>query len=372
MNALPSLGKNLRRWRRSLLWPLTFGIITAALCPLIPLAGAAAPAPVLPTVPNDHSSADNPGWIMRTTQQYSPASWNVFLEYDRLPAELESSRKGGWVVAMKKPAGTFPQLTRNDRKTELIDKMAQHLHFLTLALQRLHVFRHTRENNILMDWERAEAFFDLSGAGTFYVSFPMKSLYPSSELTAAVPDSLRTALFDAHIKECKAAQRFGVIGLLEEFHAHYAEARFYADMLPAYRLAEGSEADGLLAWVQNSQGSIGAFYEFDFFILEYLLYMKRQYAADYEALKSCRPFVDAYGAIRSLYGALADQFMNTIRAETRRLNSPGKTEAGYTDNILWIRTGDSNRGARVFTERQKLASAADSIRHAPIIADFSK
>ncbi|MEE9913346.1 MAG: hypothetical protein K4571_16675 [Deltaproteobacteria bacterium] len=355
---------------------IAFGIILAAGCPPASGAGNNAAAGEQAARKADDSDARGPSpadkaeWVKRVTRQHSPASWDLLMEYDHLPPELESSKKGGWVVSMKKPVETFPSLQKDNRRTEHLDRMALHLHVITLSLQRLHAFRYTRDNNILLDWDRAEAFFYLSPARTFYVSFPMKSLYPAADLIPVIPASLKTPLFDAYLRDCKNAQRFGVIGLLEEFHGYYAEARFYADMLAAYRVIEGSDADGFLEWVMHSQSSIGAFYEFDFFILEYLLYMKQRHAPDYEALKSCQPFVETYGAIRSLYSKLIDQYVDTIRAEARRLTAAGKAEVGYDDNILWVRTAGSNKGTRIFTEREKLAPVMNSNRYAAIVADF--
>lgn len=372
MNTFRSSEEIFHRGLCVILSHLAVGIIIAALYPVMSFAGAEMPASK--DIQNNYQPADNSQWVKDLTRQYSPASWDLLMEYDHLPPEVESSRKGGWVVSMKKPIETFPPLAPNFSRTELIDKMALHLHVLTLTLQRLCAFRYTRENNILLDWERAEVFFYLSPARTFYVSFPMKSLYPAPELIPVIPESLRTSLFDAHIRNCKATQRFGIIGLLEEFQAHFVQARFYADMLPAYRTMEASEANGLLAWVRNSQSLIGAFYEFDFFILEYLLYMKQHYTSDYEALKSCRPFVEAYSTIRSSYEALVIQYLDLIQTEMQRLKASGKAQIGLDNGILWVRMAgsDKSRGTRILPERDKLLSAMSGDRYLTIQSGFPK
>lgn len=316
----------------------------------------------------------NVEWIKQVTKLYSEGSWDLLMQYENLPEEVESSRKGGWTVAMKKPVKTFHALRGEVGKTEMIDYMASNIRVISLALQRLQAFQHTKKNSILLDWECAEAFFYLAPTSSFYVSFPMKSLYPARDLASVIPDRHRTPLFDAMIFECRNAQRFGIIGLLEEFHSYYSESRFYADMLPAYRASVKSDADGFLSWVQNSQSTLGAYFEFDFFLMEYLLHLKEKYPGNYEALKSCRSFQGAYGAIRLSYGNLIGQYRNLIEAEIKRLNASGKIVAGFDGGTVWVKADDGiqSRGTRVFEDTKKLAAALDGDRYQRIMADFPK
>jgi len=340
---------------------LIAGVIFGILCPILAVAATDAPAV-------------SPEWVKEATKRYSPVSWDLLMRYENLPPELESARKGGWIVTMKKSAATFDNLKGGTGRTEWIDRMAINISCIALTLQRLQVFVHTRENNLLMDWDSAEAFFYLSPSRSFYVSFPMRSLFPAEEMAAEIPDNLRTPLFNAYLKESTLTKRFGVIGLMEEFHSHYYQSKFYLDMLEAFKFAEESDADGFLKWVRHSQSAMDAFFEFDFFIREYLLYMKRNRAADYEALKSCRPFVEAYGAIRSSYERLVTQYLDLIQTEMQRLKASGKTEVGLENNILWIRAVGSpqSKGARVLPVKHKLTPILTGDRYLNIMPDFPK
>jgi hypothetical protein len=340
---------------------LIVGIIIGVICPILSVAATDTPA-------------GNREWVKEATKRYSPVSWDLLMRYEGLPPELESARKGGWTVTMKKPAATFDNLKGGTSKSEWIDRMAMNIACIALSLQRFQVFSHTRENNLLMDWDRAEAFFYLSPSRSFYVSFPMRSLFPAGELAAEIPDNLRTPLFNAYIKESTLTKRFGVIGLMEEFHSHYFQSKFYLDMLEAYKFAEESDADGFLEWVRHSQSAMDAFFEFDFFIREYLLYMKRNRTADYEMLKSCRPFVETYGTVRSSYERLVILYLDLIQTEMQRLKASGKTEMGLENNILWIRAAGSlqSKGARVLPVKHKLTPVLTSDRYLKIMPDFPK
>ncbi len=341
---------------------LIVGIIIGVICPILSVAG------------NDPPAA-NREWVKEATKRYSPVSWNLLMRYESLPPELEGARKGGWTVTMKKPTATFDNLLPGGiSRSESIDHMAINIACIVLTLQRFQVFSYTRENNLLMDWDSAEAFFYLSPSRSFYVSFPMRSLFPAGELALEIPDNLKTPLFNAYLKESTITKRFGVIGLLEEFHSHYFQSKFYLDMREAYKLAAESDADAFLEWVRHSQSTLDAFFEFDFFIREYLLYMKRNRAADYEVLKSCRPFVEAYGAIRSSYEGLVIQYQDLIQTEMQRLKTSGKTEIGLENNILWIRAAGSlqSKGAKVLPVKHNLTPVLTSDRYRNIMPDFPK
>ena len=340
------------------------------ICPVLSL--AAEEPPEENSAQEKVSPVANLEWVKSVTRQYSPESWQLLMRYEHLPSELEGSKKGGWVVTMKKSIGTFDHLKNGRTRSELLERMALNISCVTGSLLRFDVFSHTRKNQLMMDWDKAEAFFYLSPIESFYVSFPLASLFPSGILAGQIPDSLQTALFDAVIKESETSRRFGVIGLLEEFHSHYILSRFYLDMPEAYKTSESSEADGFFEWVRQSQGTMSGFYEIDFFILEYLLYMKTHRPADYEALRTCRSFADAYRAIRSSYENLVKRYLDLVDAQIQRINISGTASAGFQDNVLWVRTTGSNsaKGARALTAGKTLLPVLKGDRYLAVRSDF--
>ena len=200
----------------------------------------------------------------------------------------------------------------------------------------------------------------------------MQGLFPAGQLVAEIPESLQTPLFNDYIKESQNTQRFGVIGLLEEFHSYYFKARFYLDMLEAFKSAQESETDGFLEWVRYSQGSMNAFYEFDFFIQEYLLYMKKHHHANYNELKSHKSFVEAYATIRVSYEDLVNQYLKIIKSQMQRFNESGQARVEMENNVLWIRVANENKskGAKVLPQKDKLIPVLTSDRYGMIMSDF--
>ena len=198
-------------------------------------------------------------------------------------------------------------------------------------------------------------------------------LFPSREIVKEIPRDLRTFRFDTYVAGTTSTQGQGVIGLLDEFHAYYHGARCSYDLYPAYAEAEGSEANGLLEWIRETQSHMTAYYEFDFFIKEYLLQMLNNYPEEYEALRKCTSFTEAYRGVSGEYSDLIRKYEQRIKDKMTELNAFGEAAAEMKDGTLWISSAGSmrSRGATLFHEdRATLEPVLKSGRYDEIVSDF--
>ncbi len=115
-------------------------------------------------------------------------------------------------------------------------------------------------------------------------------------------------------------------------------------------------AGELFEWVTHTQSTMSAFYEFDFFISEYLLYMRRKYPAGYQQLRSYSRFSEAYSTLRNLYTDLIDSYLQKINSEMDRLNGNGGSEVSQKDGWLWVRSGESHisSGTPLFSDERRI------------------
>jgi hypothetical protein len=144
-------------------------------------------------------------------------------------------------------------------------------------------------------------------------------------------------------------------------------------MLEPYKTAAGSDAEGLFEWVTHTQSTMSAFYEIDFFIREYLLYMKKNHTANYEMLRSYRPFTESYITLYKFYKDLIDKYQNRIKDEMKLLNSAGDAGARIEKGWLWVKAGKSNvsSGTPIFSkEKDVLIPMLESRRYRDIEDDF--
>jgi hypothetical protein len=93
---------------------------------------------------------------------------------------------------------------------------------------------------------------------------------------------------------------------MEEFNAYYHGSKVQFDLLPVYKEAYGNNF--LWSWSSNFTSNADAFYEFDFWIKEYLLYAKTNNPQLYESLKSDQTFKTIYKNIRSRFSNLIAQY----------------------------------------------------------------
>jgi len=314
----------------------------------------------------------NVEWIKESTREYSPDSWHLLMQYESLPLMTKASTADDGIITTQKAAETFRYL-RGRTRLDLLASMETNVHEIAHAYFDQNVFRYVRENNLTMNWDNVHGYIYISPSRGFYITYPLKSIFPSHELKEVISADLRTYRFETYIDGTTSTQSEGVIGLLNELNAYYNGSRYCFDMLEPYKTAAGSEAAGLFEWVTRTQSSMSAFYEFDFFIKEYLLYMKKNYTANYEKLKSYRPFTQAYMTIYELYNKLIDNYQERIRNEVKLLNSSGNAEAKTEKGWLWVKAGNSNisSGSPVFSEyRETLLTVLESRRYIEIERDF--
>lgn len=314
----------------------------------------------------------NVEWIKQVTQKYSPDSWYLLMMYDSLPLLSSAPAINGGVVSSQKTAETFDYL-RGRTRLDLLTSMEKNVHEISHGYFDQNVYRYLLDNNLEFNPDNANGFIYINPYQEFFISFPLKTMYPSNRLSNVIPASLRTFRFDTYIKGETSTQSDGVIGLLNELHAYYCGSRYCSEMLEAYKLAAGSDAAGLFEWVTHTQSTMTAFYEFDYFIREYLLYMKRNYPEKYEMLRSHESFVEAYSTLRTSYNELINRYIDRISSEMDHLNSSGEAEIRIADGWLWVKSGNSHisSGTPIFSEdKEKLLPALEGKRYREILNDF--
>jgi hypothetical protein len=314
----------------------------------------------------------NDEWIKAAVEKYSPDIWFMLMQYENLPESTEVSTVDNGIVETQKAADTFHFL-RGRGKIDLLASMETNVHEIAHAFFDQNVYRYLREHGEKSNLENAQIFIYLSPTESYFISFPLNLMFPSGELTSVIPGELRTYRFDTYIDGTTSTQSEGIIGLLNELNAYYLGSLYCFDMLSSYKEAAGSDASGLFEWVTHVQSTMSAFYEFDYFIKEYLLYMRDKYPANYNMLRSYRPFKESYEAIFKSYSDLVNNYRNRIEKEMEIINSSGKDGAKIEKGWLWVRTGKSHisSGTPIFSkERDILLPALESRKYRPLKKDF--
>jgi len=311
-------------------------------------------------------------WVKQATSKHSPYSWNLLMLYDNLPQNASAKGVNGSTISSSKSVPTFYYL-EGETRYDLLNSMSTNVHEIAHAYFSQSIYQVSKESDVLLNFDNAELNFYLSPTESYFVSFPRKMMFPSKELIKAIPDNMRTYRFDTYIDGHTSTQSNGVIGLLNELYAYYLGSKFTFEMLEAYKMVENSESEGFLKWVMHSQSSISAFYEFDFFIKEYLLFMKRNYPSNYQQLIKNISFVDAYLKANKAFVMLIESYQKTISTEMERINSLGKAHCYIEDGRLWVgnKFTGSYSGSPIFSsDRELLLPTLKGDRYSLIMSDL--
>lgn len=332
----------------------------------------ASPPLSTPTYLKAGTPKENFEWIKAVTEKHSPDTWQMLMKYEMLPTSEKAPSHGGSTISSQKPVTTFHYLEGRSH-LELLASMRVNVHELAHAYFRHNTYSYARNKNMLLDWEKVQGYIYITPRTQHFVSYPKKVLFPSKRLTKVIPPHLITFRHDTYIDGNTSTQSQGIIGLLDEFHAYYLGSKYNFDMLEAYKQAAGSETKGLCEWARNTMSSMTAFYEFDFFIREYLLYLLQQDEATYLLLRDTGEFRDAYATIYSHFDKLTKNYYALIQKEMEQINTQDLAEIWIKDEHLWVRENNSRRssGTPIYGEDRKiLLPVLKSDRYKKIKLDF--
>jgi len=314
----------------------------------------------------------NDEWIKAAVEKYSPDIWYMLMQYENLPETAEVNTIDNAIVTTQKAAETFHFL-RGRGRIDLLASMETNVHEIAHAYFDQNVYKYLSERKEKSNLDNAQIYLYLSPSESYFLSFPLNLMFPSGELASVIPRELRTYRFDTYIGGTTSTQSEGIIGLLNELNAYYLGSLYCYDMLTSYKEAAGSDATGLFEWVTHVQSTMSAFYEFDFFIKEYLLYMRNKYPANYERLRTYKPFKESYEAIYKSYSDLVYNYRIRVEKEMDFINSSGQAGAKIEKGWLWVRTGNSHisSGTPIFSkERDILLPVLESRKYRAIRKDF--
>ncbi len=325
----------------------------------------------IPKAKSPESYESNVNWVKQVTRQYSPHSWTLLDQYEKLPLKQEINLREGLTISVKKPVNTFHYLSGKNR-AELLLSMSTNVHEISHAFFRANSLKYAKEEGIQLNWDNAEGFIYLTPSDHYFVSVPRNILFPSKKLAAVIPLKMKTFRFETYIKGNTSTQDEGIIGLLNEFHAYYLGSRYTFEMLDAYKISDGN-VKGFHHWVSHSQSTMSSFYEFDYFIREYLLYMKENHSDDYAYLKSNLAFRKALSGVHIFFGKLVKTYEELVYKQMELLNESKAGEAVIEEEMLWVTPKGSKirMGTTIFSEdKDKLVTLLQTDRYKAIEKDF--
>jgi hypothetical protein len=265
-------------------------------------------------------------WIVDRTATFSPGSYRLIQQYDNLPGKLVIKR-GSSTISTTKSTDAFHYL-KLDSKEDALQSMSTNVHEIGHAYGGLLHYEELMNCNC----DRTIKFGDIqqgfyqSAQEAFWIDINKSYIFPSNNLNNVIPANMVTFRHQTYINGTSSTQGHGVIGLLDEMNAYYLGSKFHFDMYPVYK--ELYPSDYLNEWVSHSMSEMTAFFEFDYFIKEYLLYANKYQPQTYTYLKNHPQFKIAYQRIYAKFKALTVQY-------EERVNKEKSGTSFYHQSVFW-------------------------------------
>jgi hypothetical protein len=252
-------------------------------------------------------------WIVSRTQTYSPNSAALLRSYRQLPSSLYINQGNSTTTSHK--SGDEYEYLELDSKEAALKSMSTNVHEIGHGYGALLHFEELMNCNCdkKINLSNIIQGYYQDPQEKFWIEIDRRYIFPSRQLVATIPSDMVTFRFQTYIDGTSSTQDYGVIGLLDEMNAYYLDSRYNYEMLPVYK--ELYPSDYLNKWVSASQSTMTAFFEFDFFVKEYLLYAKRYRPETYNYLYHNNGFRNTYLKIYSKFNALKTQYEMRVNKE---------------------------------------------------------
>lgn len=151
--------------------------------------------------------------------------------------------------------------------------------------------------------------------GGQYITLARGEVYPSEEMSAHIPEELRTFRYDDYVgagSELDSNVK-GIYGLLNEFNA-YSWGSHVNVSLYDYFLTQPLTADNLLRYVHISSSDYYAYSEFKYFILSYMIYAQENHPEIYAELMADQALLDLFRITEARYAGVVQQYFDNLDA----------------------------------------------------------
>ena len=174
------------------------------------------------------------------------------------------------------------------------------------------------------------------------ISFSRDNIIKTEEATSKIPESLRTSRWDTYVSPGAdlTANMQGAYGLLDELGAYYFGCKAVidsTDYLFKYIEINGYSYELVSGYFCSIENNIQAFYEFYYWTLEYLLFIKEHYPEQYRSIMN-------NGNYRKTFRYLHDNFI-IIENDSAPKNKTAVIDmlnrmnirAGEDENTIWLK-----------------------------------
>lgn len=279
-------------------------------------------------------------------EKYAGEEYEIISRYEKLPVRISWKNKDGHIVTTIAGNDPFKYLNYTDELT-LLRSMPLNVHEVNHMFTSTWAGEWANKNNKQLPGN-LNYYFYISRDAESITAIDLK-FFPSRVLIDHITEKFRTIRFGTYINGNSSTQGLGLIGLLDEFNSYLHSYKTAFLLQPAYlQVKKFNLGKNYLNWLMDIEGWIQPYYEFRFFILEYLLYARRFEPIVYETIRKNPVLIQIFNTITEKYYPLVKQGQYELTDGHHRFAVKNNLEVDSNPGReIMFRNGNTSSGFRL-------------------------
>lgn len=295
---------------------------------------------LLPLVTLSQQNTKDQIWSM--LESHNPDAHIMMKRLYDLPSKF---KLGTATMTVSKPSD-FMVYISDDNFEQVLSSISTAVHEACHMYQSKKGFQIIDEQNLNYEFGAQYAVYYINEATEFLVK--ETEVFPSIQIARLVPKELRKSRYDTYIdskNKILGTQQSGVYGLMDEWSAYYNGFKTTVMNYPIYESKASDNVGYFLNYISDASNTKLSYYEFKYFILQYLSYARSKEKKIYKELmtnaemkKACRAIDAAFIDVMSEYDDKVAQIQNLAEETGERFER--------TADFIWI----GNRGVGTYED----------------------
>jgi hypothetical protein len=316
-----------------------------------------------------YSQNSDGNWAFNELRKNAQVEYSVISEYQNLPESFSVDTELGSMSSYK----TFTEFDffHSSDKIELLGEVPIAVHEVNHGLTNGKAY--TECNKRRLQGLKNNYYFFTPFGNEILVRSDLR-FFPTGRIIPLIPSDKRSFRFDTYVEGNTSTQADGLLGLLDEFNSYAHSLATVLLLKRSYMEVPGMELRHYISWRQDMYSYVQSYYEFKYFLLQYLLYAKTNERSLFNEIKKSPELMLAIATINSDFLKLVEEFN-----QEDQVNGPAYwKKKGYTvqkDPVSGyenFKQGNSTIGYGCKMEdRDKLLSEINLPKFNEIKAEFS-
>ena len=308
-------------------------------------------------------------WAFGELKKSSECEYFVISQYQNLPHTFSVRINNGSMSSYK----TFSEFDffHSTDKIELLGEIPITVHEVNHGITN--GMAYTECNKRGLEGLKNNYFYYTAAGNAILVRSDLK-FFPTARIIPLIPEEKRSFRFDTYVDGNTSTQTDGLLGLLDEFNSYGHSLNTVYMLKKSYMDIPGMELGRYISWRQDMHSYVQSYYEFKYFLLQYLLYAKTN---EYKLYSEIKKDIDLMRAIEIINSDFLDvvkkfDFEDQVAGPNYWKKKGYSVEKDLISGFEYYKQGGSRIGyGAKMDDRDKLLVEINSEKFSEIKSEFS-